>query len=141
MTRHENHSGQPCPSILPYTLGAMSTDGLPVFSGGLPESRAFGLADLVAYQDGTVVSRTIAKANGGTVTLFAFDRGQELSEHTAPFDALVQVLEGEVLLTIGGQAVPAGAGQIVRMPAHVPHAVHATARFKMLLILVREVPR
>ena len=123
-----------------YNRRTMSSE-LNVLSGGLPESRAFDLAGLVAYQDGTVVSRTIAKSNGGTVTLFAFDRGQELSEHTTPFDALVHVLDGEVELTIGGQKVSARAGQIVRMPAHVPHAVHASDRFKMLLILVRELAR
>lgn len=123
-----------------YNRGTMSSE-LNVLSGGFPESQAFDLAGLVAYQDGTVVSRTIAKTNGGTVTLFAFDRGQELSEHTTPFDALVQVLDGEVELTIGGRKVSAHAGQIVRMPAHVPHAVHASERFKMLLILLREVAR
>jgi quercetin dioxygenase-like cupin family protein len=104
----------------------------------LPPAQALDLAALIAYQDGAVVSRTLAKRSGGTITLFAFDQGQGLSEHTAPFDALVQILDGEAVLTIGGQAVPARAGQSVLMPAGVPHALQATARFKMLLTMVRE---
>lgn len=106
--------------------------------GGLPAGEALVLADLVAYQDGAIVSRTLAKRSGGSVTLFAFDGGQALSEHTAPFDALVQVLDGEAELVIGGKPVPARAGQTVLMPAHVPHAVNAPRRFKMLLVMVRE---
>jgi quercetin dioxygenase-like cupin family protein len=105
---------------------------------GLPPAEPVELAGLVAYQDGGVVSRTLVKKNGGTVTVFAFDEGQALSEHTAPFDAIVQVLDGEVELVIGGKKVPAKAGQTVLMPAHVPHAVNAITRFKMLLIMVRE---
>jgi len=84
------------------------------------------------------VSRTVAKARGGTISLFAFDAGEELSEHTAPFDAFVQVLDGAVELTIGGEKVLARAGETVRMSAGVPHAVRAIERFKMLLSLVRE---
>jgi len=79
------------------------------------------------------------KRNGGTVTLFAFDKGQVLSEHTAPFDARVQVLDGEVELVIGGKALSARAGQTVLMPAQIAHAVNATSRFKMLLTMIREV--
>jgi quercetin dioxygenase-like cupin family protein len=105
----------------------------------LPAAEAIQLPAMVAYQDGAIVSRTLAQKNGGTVTLFAFDRGQALSEHSAPFDALVQVLEGEVELVIGGKKVPARAGQTVLMPATIPHAVNAPARFKMLLTMVREV--
>lgn len=105
---------------------------------GLPAAQPVDLAALVAYQQGGVVSRTLAKKAGGTVTVFSFDQGQALSEHTAPFDALVQVLEGEAELVIGGQKVPAKAGQTVLMPANVPHAVNATARFKMLLTMLRE---
>ncbi len=108
-------------------------------AGGLPAAKAVELHNLVAYQNGAIVSRTLAKKNGGTVTLFAFDAGQALSEHTAPFDAIVQILEGEAELTIGGAKVPARAGQTVCMPAGVPHSVHAAARFKMLLVMVREV--
>lgn len=106
---------------------------------GMPVAEPVDLGSLAAYQDGSVVSRTLAKRNGGTITLFAFDAGQGLSEHTAPFDAFVQVLDGETELTIGGKKVPAKAGQTVLMPAGVPHAVAATKRFKMLLVMVREV--
>jgi quercetin dioxygenase-like cupin family protein len=104
----------------------------------LPSAEAVALAALVAYQPGGVVSRTLVKQQGGTVTAFAFDQGQALSEHTAPFAALVQVLDGEVELVIGGKQVHATAGDAVLMPAGVPHAVNATTRFKMLLIMVRE---
>lgn len=96
------------------------------------------LAELVAYQDGGVVSRTLLKKPGGTLTVFAFDRGQALSEHTAPFDAIVEVLDGTAELVIGGKRVSAQAGQTVLMPANVPHAVSATSRFKMLLTMIRD---
>jgi quercetin dioxygenase-like cupin family protein len=89
------------------------------------------------YVPGSIVSRTLVKNPAGTVTLFSFDAGQSLSEHTAPFDALVQILDGKAELTIGGKAVLASAGQTVLMPANVPHAVHAVERFKMLLVMVR----
>ncbi len=111
---------------------------MPVVSGDFAPARTVRLADEVSYAPGSIVSRIVSKARGGSLTLFAFDAGQELSEHTAPFDALVQVLEGTVELTIGGQAVPATPGEAVLMPAHVPHAVRATSRFKMLLSMVRE---
>lgn len=103
----------------------------------LPPSTPVRLAELLDYAPGAVVSRTLQKASGGSVTVFAFDVGQELSEHTAPFDALVQVLDGEVELTIGGRPVPAKEGETVLMPANVPHAVRARTRFKMLLTMVR----
>jgi quercetin dioxygenase-like cupin family protein len=105
---------------------------------GLPPATPVDLATLVAYQNGGVVSRTLVKKNGGTVTVFAFDQGQALSEHTAPFDAIVQILDGDVELVIGGKSVPAKAGQTVLMPAGIPHAVNATSQFKMVLIMVRE---
>ena len=105
---------------------------------GLPPATPVVLPDLVNYQEGAVVSRTLVKKSGGTVTVFAFDAGQSLSEHTAPFDAIVQVLDGQVELVIGGQTVPASAGQTVLLPANLPHAVNAITRFKMLLIMVRE---
>lgn len=104
----------------------------------MPAAQALSLADLVSYQEGSIVSRTLAKRGGGTVTLFAFDKGQALSEHTAPFDALVQILDGQAELLIGGKSVVATAGQAVLMPANVPHAVNAPARFKMLLVMVRD---
>jgi quercetin dioxygenase-like cupin family protein len=105
---------------------------------GLPLAQPVELVNLVAYQDGGIVSRTLVKKNGGTVTVFAVDKGQALSEHTAPFDAIVQVLDGEVELVIGGKKVPAKAGQTVLMPSGVPHSVNASSKFKMLLIMVRE---
>jgi quercetin dioxygenase-like cupin family protein len=104
----------------------------------LPPARPARLDQELAYQAGAVVSRTLAKTRGGSFTLFAFDAGQELSEHTAPFDAFVQVLDGEVELVIGGESVPARAGETVLMPAGIPHAVKARTRFKMLLTLLRE---
>jgi quercetin dioxygenase-like cupin family protein len=106
-------------------------------SKGAPTAEAFVMKDLVQYGEGAVVSRTLIKQTTGTLTLFAFDQGQELSEHTAPFDAVVEVLEGEALLTIGGRPVRAVAGQTVIMPANVPHALKAVARFKMLLTMIR----
>lgn len=103
----------------------------------LPKAEPVTLADLVEVAPGAVVSRTLAKNDAGTVTLFAFDAGQELSEHSTPFDALVQVLDGRAELIIGGETVAARAGQLVVMPANVPHAVKAPERFKMLLIMLR----
>jgi quercetin dioxygenase-like cupin family protein len=94
--------------------------------------------DLVAYQDGAVVSREIIKKPAGTVSLFAFDAGQGLSEHTAPFDALVHVLEGKVRVTIGGRDHALGAGDLIIMPAGVPHALKAVSRFKMMLVMVKK---
>ena len=101
------------------------------------ESKASNLEGLIDYQEGSVVSRTIIDKKTGTVTLFAFDEDQGLSEHTAPFDALVQVLDGRAELTIGGELVRAGAGETVLMPAHVPHSLHAPEPFKMLLTMIR----
>jgi quercetin dioxygenase-like cupin family protein len=92
---------------------------------------------MAAYQDGAVVSRTLLKRGGGTVTLFAFDEGQSLSEHTTPFDAIAHVLEGEALITIAGTPLAVPAGQMVLMPADQPHAVMATTRFKMLLTMIK----
>ena len=95
------------------------------------------LAGLVDYQQGAVVSRTLIKKATGTVTLFAFDAGQELSEHTAPFDALVQVLDGEAEITISGNPLRVTAGQMVVMPANEPHAVKAPKPLKMMLVMIR----
>jgi len=117
----------------------MSPHGLNVIDpAALPPARPVRLATLLDYAPGAVVSRVLAKASGGSVTLFAFEVGQELSEHTAPFDALVEVLDGEVELVIGGVPVLAQAGETVLMPADVPHAVKARTRFKMLLTMVRQ---
>ena len=99
---------------------------------------ASSLAGLVQYQPGAVVSRTILKRPSGTVTAFAFDEGEGLSEHTAAFDALVIVVEGTSEITVGDVAHRVDAGQILRLPAGRPHALKALARFKMLLVMIRE---
>lgn len=95
------------------------------------------LADLVGYQEGSIVSRTIIDKEAGTVTLFAFDKGQGLSEHTAPFDALVILLEGEAEIKISGKPFRLRRGEAILMPANEPHALRALDRFKMLLVMVR----
>jgi quercetin dioxygenase-like cupin family protein len=100
-----------------------------------PEVRT--VTDLVAYQGGSVVSRTVAKTPGGSVTLFAFDAGQGLSEHTAAFDALVQVIDGQAEITISGLPYPLGAGQMIVMPANRPHALRALTPFKMVLTMLK----
>ncbi len=106
-------------------------------SGRLPPADPRDASTLIAYQDGAIVSRTLAKAGGGTLTVFAFAAGQALSEHTTPFDAFVQVLDGTAELTIGGKPVTAAEGSIVLMPSGVPHAVRAPGRMKMLLTMLR----
>ncbi len=103
----------------------------------MPAGEVLDLAGLVSYAEGSIVSRTLVESKTGTITLFAFDEGQSLSEHTAPFDALVQVLDGEGEFTVGGKANSVAAGQVLLMPANVPHAVKAQARFKMLLSMLR----
>jgi quercetin dioxygenase-like cupin family protein len=103
----------------------------------IPGAQVIHLADMAAYQDGAIVSRQITKADAGNVTLFAFDAGQELSEHTAPFDALVHVLDGEAEVTIAGRAFLVRTGDAIIFPAGQPHAVKAIARFKMLLTMIR----
>ena len=100
-------------------------------------ARAFVVADLLDYQPGAVVSREIVKKTTGTVTLFAFDKAQGLSEHTAPFDALVFILDGRAQVTIEGKPRMVKKGQMIIMPAHKPHALRATSKFKMLLIMIR----
>jgi len=106
-------------------------------SKGFPAAGAAKAADLVAYQDGAVVSREIMKRPAGNVTLFAFDEGQGLTEHTSPFDALAQVLEGEVEITISGKPQRLQAGELILMPANQPHALKAIKRFKMILTMIR----
>ena len=96
------------------------------------------LSGLVDYAEGAIVSRTLVDTGAGTVTLFAFDADQGLSEHTAPFDALVQVVDGEGEFIIGGKSCVTNAGQILLMPANIPHAVRADKRFKMLLTMLRK---
>ncbi|SFH37519.1 Cupin domain-containing protein [Desulfotomaculum arcticum] len=95
------------------------------------------LSDLIGYQDGSVVSRTLIDKKAGTVTLFAFDRGQGLSEHTAPFDAMVYLVDGEAEVIISGQANHLKAGEMIIMPANRPHALKAVEKFKMMLVMIR----
>jgi len=95
------------------------------------------LVDMVNYQGESIVSKTIIEKKTGTVTLFAFDQGQGLSEHTAPFDALVQVLDGEVEIKISGKPYNLKQGEMIIMPANEPHALKAVKRFKMLLTMIR----
>ncbi len=99
--------------------------------------KVLSLAGLVDYQDGTVVSRTLVKSAAGSVTLFAFDEGQDLSEHTVPHDALAHVLDGEARITIAGVSHRVAAGEMIIMPANRPHAVLASHRFKMMLVMLR----
>jgi quercetin dioxygenase-like cupin family protein len=99
--------------------------------------KAQQLIDLIKYTDDSIVSKTLLDKSTGTITLFAFDKGQKLSEHTTPYDAVVQILDGKARLTIGGQQKEVSQGQIIIMPGNVPHAVNADERFKMLLTMVR----
>ena len=105
--------------------------------GALTPATAFNLADLVTYAEGSIVSRAIVQEKVTSLTLFAFDAGQALSEHTTASDAYLQVLDGEADLVVGGQAVVAHAGEVVLLPSGVPHEVNARQRFKMLLTMVR----
>lgn len=100
-------------------------------------AEAVRLAELIEYSDNSIVSSTVIKNKAGTITLFAFDKGQDLSEHTTPFNALIQVLDGEAEITIGGKKITTNAGETVLMPADIPHAVTAQKRFKMLLTMIR----
>jgi len=99
--------------------------------------RTIKLTGLVSYQKGSVISREIIAKKTGTVTLFAFDEGQGLSEHTAPFDATVLCLEGEVDVTISGRSIRVRKDEMIIMPAHQPHSLKARSKFKMLLIMIR----
>ena len=104
----------------------------------LPPAEALPLDSLLTPTEKGIASRVLARTAGGNITLFAFDAGEELAEHSAPFDALVMTLTGALTLTIGGKQVHAGPDTIVLMPAHVPHAVHAPGPSRMLLIMLRE---
>ena len=95
------------------------------------------LAELLQYQDGSIVSRVLLKNKGGTVTLFAFGQGEGLSEHTAPFEALVLVVDGEAEVEIAGEVYSVRQGETITLPANIPHAVRAATRFKMLLTMIR----
>ncbi len=103
----------------------------------IPAAEALKLTTLISHAEKGIASRVIARAGGGSVTLFAFDAGQELSEHTAPYEALVVVLEGTLMLNVGGTPVRAVSGTVVRIPANVPHAVESHERSKMLLVMLR----
>ena len=100
-------------------------------------AQVLNMASLVDYQKGAVVSRQIINKQTGTVTVFAFDKGEGLSEHTAPFDALVQILDGEAEVTISGKPNKLVTGEMIIMPANAPHSLKALARFKMALIMIR----
>jgi quercetin dioxygenase-like cupin family protein len=102
------------------------------------KARAIDLAGLVSYQDGAIVSREVVSQPTGTVTAFAFDEGEQLSEHTAPFDAMAIDLDGEADVTIGGKVNRLKPGEMIIMPAAVPHALRAVTRFKMLLVMIKK---
>ena len=103
----------------------------------MPIAEVVRLMDLVNYQEGSVVSRTVVNRATGTVTLFAFDEGQGLSEHTAPFDAIAHILEGESEITVSGKPLRATSGEAVLLPANQPHSLKAIRKFKMLLTMIR----
>ena len=103
----------------------------------IPSAEISRLIDLVQYQEGTIVSRTLSQRAASTVTLFALDAGEGLSEHTAPFDALAYILEGEAEITISGKPLRTTTGEAVLMPANQPHSLKALSRFKMLLTMIR----
>ena len=107
-------------------------------SAKLPPAEAVRLEGLIEYSSNSIVSREIVKTKTGTLTLFAFDTGQGLSQHSAPFDAVAQILDGEAEFIIGKKNVSAQTGETVLMPANVPHALAAHEKFKMLLIMIRE---
>ena len=106
-------------------------------TGNIILAESAEMAALVDYQGGTVVSRTIIERNTGTVTLFAFDKEQGLSEHTTPFDALAYIIDGESEITISGRSIRMKAGEVVIMPANKPHALKAVESFKMMLVMIK----
>lgn len=114
--------------------------GTPIktFSENFPAAQAVRLEEMIEYGEDAVVSRTLARGASGTLTLFAFDKGQELSEHTAPFDAFVQCVDGEMEVTVDGRPVSLSTGQSVLMPAGIPHSVHAPERMKMVLFMLKQ---
>lgn len=103
----------------------------------IPPSEVFALSSLTSFQDGSIVSRMVLDKSAGSVTVFSFDKDQGLSEHSTPFDALVQVVEGRAEIIIGGTPHSVSAGEVIIMPADVPHAVKAPERFKMLLTMIK----
>jgi len=107
------------------------------YHSSIPHSQALLLADSIQYQSGSIVSKELVRKETGTVTLFAFEQGQGLSEHTAPFDALVYILDGEAKITIADSPATVKAGEMIIMPANQPHALRAVKRFKMMLVMIR----
>lgn len=103
-----------------------------------PIGTPFNIADYVIYAEGSVISKTLIDKGIGSITLFSFDKGQGLSEHTSPFDAVVHILNGAAQITIGGEEKIVKAGEMIIMPANVPHSLHAAEQFKMLLIMIRK---
>jgi len=106
-------------------------------NGEATKGEVFKVADYVDYADGSIVSKTLIKKDTGNITLFSFASGQGLSEHTAPFDAVVQILDGKAEITVGGKANEVQKGEMLIMPADIPHALHARERFKMLLVMIK----
>lgn len=104
---------------------------------GFPKGEKFSFSDSVAYADGSIVSKILLRSDKGNVTLFAFDQGEVLSEHTAPYDAIAQILDGKSEVIIDGKTHELIAGESIIMPANVPHAVSAVEKFKMLLIMIK----
>ena len=109
-----------------------------IFIKNIPFSKAAALTELADYEEGRVVSRTFAQNSAMSLTLFAFDAGEEIGTHSAPGDAMVHILDGEASITIGEESLVASAGQVVVMPAHIPHSLTANKRFKMLLVVVKQ---
>ncbi len=103
-----------------------------------PKAQPFDLAEYISYADGAVISKTLIDKGIGNITLFSFDAGQGLSEHTSPYDAVVEILDGAASITIGGEQTEVFKGQMIIMPANIPHALHAEKPFKMLLTMIRE---
>lgn len=104
---------------------------------GTDKGKALNTRELIDYATDSVVSKTLIDTTAGTITLFAFDKSQGLSEHTAPFDAVVQIIDGEAAITIGGNTANVTEGQMIIMPANIPHALKAVTRFKMMLTMIR----
>jgi quercetin dioxygenase-like cupin family protein len=101
-------------------------------------SEAINSAEFIQYSDGSIVSKQLIKKDTGTITLFAFEKGQSLSEHTAPFDAFIQIVDGKAECIIGGNPVIVSKGEFIIMPANIPHAVNAVEKFKMLIVMIKE---
>jgi len=121
-----------------YTMGSVDEGGKADTKRGELKGKVLSLKDLVAYQDGTVASRMIVSRKAGNITLFSFDENEGLSEHTAPYDAVVTILDGECEVWIAGQTLQMKEGETVIFPAGVPHALSAITRFKMSLTMIRE---